>query len=103
MNWAFGSAKGGSSYFLRLILLKLGSHRRAGTAGRLDFSRAAEADRYLAGLNDYGDFSSSVGEPHHAFQAGLVFQYIDVFEGNLSAGEVLTGSRSVWSKVLAKN
>ena len=103
MSWAFGSAKGGSSYFLRSILLKLGSRRRAGAAGRSDLSRAAETNRYLAGLDDHGDFSPSVGELHHALQTGFVFQYIDVLERNLSAGEVLTGSRSVWSKVLAKN
>jgi hypothetical protein len=37
------------------------------------------------------------------FKARFVFQYIDVLKRNLSAGEILTGSRSVRSKVLAKN
>ena len=102
MSWTLGSAKGGSSYLLGLILLKLKSLFYAGAAGRLDLSRAAEPNRDLAGLDDHGNFSSSVGELHHAFEAGFVFQYIDVLERNLATGEILTGSRGVRSKVLAK-
>jgi len=33
----------------------------------------------------------------------FVFQHIDVFEGYLAAGEILTGSRSIRSKIFAKN
>jgi hypothetical protein len=39
----------------------------------------------------------------HPLEAILVFEHVDVFKGNLAAGEILTGSRSVGSKIFAEN
>jgi hypothetical protein len=39
----------------------------------------------------------------HTHQSSVIFEHIDVFEGNPSAGEILTGSRSIGSKILAKD
>src|SRR5262249_28417533 len=45
----------------------------------------------------------STGIFEHAPETFLVFQHVDVFEGYLAAGEILTGSRSIRSKIFAEN
>jgi hypothetical protein len=83
--------------------LGLGSLSAPTPVGVLNFSVAFEADRDLAGLDDYRDLAPAVGKLQHARQTGIVFQDIDVFERNLATGEVLTGPRGVASEILAKN
>jgi hypothetical protein len=39
----------------------------------------------------------------HKRQAGLIVEHVDVFKRNFSPGEVLTGSRSIGSKILAED
>jgi hypothetical protein len=39
----------------------------------------------------------------HLLEAVLVFEDVDVFKRNLPAGEILTGSRSVGSKIFSEN
>jgi len=39
----------------------------------------------------------------HASETLVVFQHIDILEGNFAAGEILTGSRSIGSKILAED
>ena len=73
----------------------------ADAVGRSDLSGAAEADGHLAILDNHGNFAPAVGQLHHAFDTGVVFQDVDVVEGNFAPGEVRTGSRSKGSKVLA--
>jgi len=66
----------------------------ADNAGRSHLSSAAKADRDLPILDDYGNLAPAIGELHHAFEAGIVFQDVDVFKRNFTPGEVRTGSRS---------
>jgi hypothetical protein len=75
----------------------------ADAIGHLNLSAAAEPDCDFAGFDDDRDLSTAVGMLQHALQAGAVFENIDVFERNLSAGEILTGSRSIGSKILTEN
>jgi len=44
-----------------------------------------------------------MGQLQHPFEAGFVFKHVDIFERNLTPGEVRTGSRCVLSKILSKN
>jgi len=69
----------------------------------LDFSAAAETDGDLAGLDNHGYLSATVRVLEHVRQAVVIFEHVDVFERNFSTGEILTGSRSVGSKILAKD
>jgi hypothetical protein len=39
----------------------------------------------------------------HARETLVVFQHIDILERNFAAGEILTGSRSIGSKILAED
>ena len=73
------------------------------TVGRSDFSGTAKADGHFAVLDDYRNLTPAVGQLSHAFEAGIVFQDIDIVEGHLASGEVRTGSRSKGSQVLAVN
>lgn len=73
----------------------------ADAVGRSDLSGAAEADGYLAILDDHGNLPPAIGEPHHALETGVVFQDVDIVKRNLAPGEVRTGSRSKSSQVLA--
>jgi hypothetical protein len=47
--------------------------------------------------------AAAVGELEHTRQSGVIFEHVDVFERNFSPGEILTGSRSIGSKILAKD
>jgi hypothetical protein len=71
--------------------------------GHLDLSAAAEPDCYFAGFDDDRDLSAAVGVLQHSLQSVVVFENIDVFDRNFSAGEILTGPRGVRSKVLTEN
>ena len=73
------------------------------TDGALNFSRAAEANGDFAGFDNDRNFSPAIGQLQHAFEAGWVFEHVDIFERDLTPGEIRTGSRSIRSKVLAKN
>lgn len=74
-----------------------------GDRRRLDFSRAAEADGDLAGFEDDRHLAPAVGQVQHALQALLIFQDVDVFEGNLAAGVSLPGAPGVGSELFAKD
>ena len=87
----------------RMLNASLSARAWPATAGALDFSRAAEADGDLAGFDDDGNLASAFGQFQHAFQARLVFEHVDVFEGKFTPGEVRTGSRSILSKILSKD
>jgi hypothetical protein len=39
----------------------------------------------------------------HLFQSIVIFEDVDVIEGDVSAGEVFTGSGRVGAKILAEN
>jgi hypothetical protein len=69
----------------------------------LHFSAAAETDSDLAGLDDYRYLAAAVGVLQHTCQATVILEYVDIFEGNFSPGEILTGSRSIGSKILTKD
>jgi hypothetical protein len=69
----------------------------------LNFSTAVEADGHCAVLNDHGYFAPAVAIAEHPGEPSFVFEHVDVFERNLAAGEILTGSRRVGSEILAKN
>jgi hypothetical protein len=73
----------------------------ANNVGRSHLSGAAEADRDPAVLEDYRNLAPAIGELHHSFEAGIVFQDVDIIKRNFAPGEVRTGSRSKSSKVLA--
>jgi len=75
----------------------------AGAAGLLDFSAAAKADGNVFCVDNHGHLTPSTGIFEHAPETFLVFQHVDVFEGYLAAGEILTGSRSIRSKIFAEN
>ena len=93
------SAKGGIRVSLpvtsRLVILSV-----ADAVGSSYLSGAAEADGYLAILDDHGNLAPAVGQLHHALETGVVFQDVDIVEGNFAPGEVRTGSRSKSSQVL---
>jgi hypothetical protein len=72
------------------------------TPSALDLSAAAEANSDFARLDDYRDMATTLGIAQHLLEAFLVFQDIDVIERNFPAGEVLTGSRGVGSKILSE-
>ncbi len=76
---------------------------RTGAAGLLNFSAAAETDGDFARLDDNGDLPAAFGDGQHAVETGRVFEHVDVIEWDLSAGEILTGSRGIRSKVLAED
>ena len=75
----------------------------ADTAGRSDFSGAAEADADFTVLDDHRNLAPAIGELSHALKAGVVFQDVDIIEGHFAQGEVRTGSRSKSSQILAVN
>jgi len=75
---------------------------RTDAVGRSNLSTAAEADGYFARIDDDGYLAASFGVFEHALEVGVLFQNVDILEGYLAAGEVLTGSRSIRSEVLAK-
>jgi hypothetical protein len=39
----------------------------------------------------------------HAREAVVILEHVDILEGNLAPGEILTGSRSVRSEILAED
>ena len=75
---------------------------RTDAVGRSNLSTAAEADGHFARFDDDGYLAAPLGVFEHTFKVGVLFQNVDVLEGYLAAGEVLTGFRSIGSEVLAK-
>src|SRR5688500_18757775 len=84
--------------FIRCSTLFVCRRRR-----RSNLSTAAETDGNLAGLDDHRYLAAAVRMLQHTRQAGVIFEHVDVFERNFSPGEILTGSRSIGSKILAEN
>jgi hypothetical protein len=76
---------------------------RAGTAGALNFSRAAETDGDFAGFDDDRHLAPPIGKLEHARQALIVFQDIDVLVGNFTARESLPGARGVRSEIFPED
>src|SRR5262245_22888660 len=73
------------------------------TAGALNFSRAAEADGNLAGIDDDRNLAPPLGQLEHALEPGVIFEHVDVFEGNFAAGKIGPRRRSVWAQILSKD
>jgi|SRR4029453_390321 len=71
----------------------------AGSAGALNFSRTAEADRDFTGFDDDRNLAPAVGKLEHALQALLVFEDINVLMRNLTAAECLPGAGGVRSEI----
>jgi hypothetical protein len=69
----------------------------------LHFSAAAETYLDLASLDDHRYLAATVGVLQHKRQAVVILEHVDIFESDFSAGEILTGSRSIGSKILAKD
>jgi len=76
--------------------------RSAGSAGVLNFSRAAEADRNFTGFDDDGNLAPAVRQLEHALQALLVFEDVDVVMRNLTTAECLPGAGGVGSEVFSE-
>jgi len=68
----------------------------------LDLSRAAEADGYFAGFDDDRHLTAALGEFEHLFQARFVFQDVDIFMRNLTAGEGLPGPGRIGSELFSE-
>lgn len=68
-----------------------------------DFSRAAETDRNLAGLEDDRHLAPAVSQFQHALQSLLVGQDVDVIKRNLTAGVILPGAPGVRSEFFAED
>ena len=64
---------------------------------------AAETDGHFTGFDDDRYLAPAVGMFQHARETLVVFQHIDILERNFAAGEILTGSRSIGSKILAED
>jgi hypothetical protein len=47
--------------------------------------------------------AAAFGIGEHALKAIVVLEHIDILEGDLSPGEIRTGSRGVGSEILAEN
>ena len=71
----------------------------AGSAGALNFSRTAEADRDFTGFDDDRNLAPAVGKLEHALQALLVFENIDVLMRSPTAAECLPGTGGVRSEI----
>lgn len=74
-----------------------------GAAGLLDFSATAKPDRYFAGIDDNWYLPAAVGILKHPLQPVIIGEDVYIFEWNSTAGEILTGSRRVGSKILSEN
>ena len=68
-----------------------------------NLSAAAETDRDFTFFHNHRYLAATVGILEHALKSLIVFQNVDILEGNLAPEEVLTGSRSVGSQILAEN
>jgi hypothetical protein len=73
------------------------------TAGALNFSGTAEADRNFTGFDDDGNIAPAIGKLQHSCKALLVFQHVDVLERNFATGIGLPGARGVGSEVFPKD
>ena len=73
------------------------------TAGALDLSGAAEADRDLAGFHDDRHIAAALRKLQHSRKPLLVFQHVYVLERNFAASVSLPGARSVGSEIFAEN
>ncbi len=74
----------------------------AGSAGALNFSRTAEADRNFTGFDDDRNLAPAVRKLEHALQALLVFEDVDVLMRNLTAAECLPGAGGVRSEIFSE-
>ena len=94
------------NFVAQLLLMAFASRLvpvQAGAAGQLDFSAAAEADSEFAAFDDHRNMPAALGQAEHSLQAIRIFEDIDIIEGDLATGEILTGSRGIGSKVLTVN
>jgi hypothetical protein len=78
-------------------------YRSPATAGALNFSGTTEADRDLTGFDDDGNIAAAIGELQHSCETLLVFQHVDVLDGDFAAGVSLPGARRVRSEVFSKD
>ena len=78
-------------------------HLSPATAGALNLSGTAEADRNFTGFDDDGNIAPAIGKLQHPCKALLVFQHVDVLERNFPTGVSLPGARCVGSEVFPKN
>jgi len=73
------------------------------TAGALNFSGAAEADRNFTSFDDDGNIAAAIGQLQHSRETLLVFEHVDVLERDFAAGISLPGARGVRSEVFSKD
>jgi hypothetical protein len=73
------------------------------TAGPLDASGPAEADRDRAVLHDHGDASVALGVPEHLVEPLLVLLDVVVIDRRTTFAEILTGGCGVRSRILAED
>jgi hypothetical protein len=73
------------------------------TVGGLNLSATAEPDGNFTGFNKDRYLPPAVGMLEHPLQSIVVLEDVDVFERNLSTGEVLAGSRSIGTKIMTEN
>jgi hypothetical protein len=78
-------------------------HLSPTTAGALNCSGTAEADRNFTGFDDDGNIATTIGKLQHLCKALLVFQHVDVLERNFATGISLPGARGVGSEVFPKD
>jgi hypothetical protein len=69
----------------------------------LDISGTAEADGYFSGLDDDRDLAPAIGEFQHPDKRLIVFEHVQVLDGDFAAGEGLPGPGGVGSKIFSKN
>lgn len=75
----------------------------ADAIGFLNLSTPAKADCDLTGFYNHGYLPATIGMFKHPLQPVIVMKDIDIIEGNLPTGEVLTGSCSVRAKIMTVN
>jgi hypothetical protein len=75
----------------------------ADAAGLLNFSATTKPNRYLARLDNNRYLPAAIRIPKHPLQPVIIFEDVHILEWNSAAGEILTGSRRVGSKILSEN
>lgn len=69
----------------------------------LHFSAAAETNGDSAGLDDHRYLAAAIRMLKHARETLVILEDVNILESNFAPGEILTGSRSIGSEILAKD
>ena len=57
----------------------------------------------LPRLDDHRYLAAAIRMFKHAREALVILEHVDILESNFAPGEILTGSRSIGSEILAKD